>query len=290
MTDPDFEHLLVDLRPKLHRYCARMTGSVLDGEDVLQEALVKTVKARPQAGGIAQPERWLFRIAHHAALDFLRRRARAEARQSSEDPEMIVDPAEERPDLELVSTSLRTFMRLPTVQRSSVILMDVLGYSLNEIGAIMDASVPAVKSALHRGRTRLHELAKEPEDARPPALSASERTLLAAYIDRFNARDYDAVRAMLAEEVRLDLVNRRQLIGKAEVQNYFTNYAKTTPRTLEPGFVDGHPAMLVYERTAPNVLSYFILLSWSGSSVVHIRDFLYAPYALDGATIVALPG
>jgi len=57
--------------------------------------------------------------------------------------------------------------------------MDVLGYPLSEIGAIMDASVPAVKSAFHRGRTRLHELAREPGDAPPPALSPGERTLLA---------------------------------------------------------------------------------------------------------------
>ncbi|HEY5348854.1 MAG TPA: RNA polymerase sigma factor [Candidatus Lustribacter sp.] len=92
MTDPAFEQLLVDLRPKLHRYCARMTGSVIDGEDVLQEALVKALKARGQSGEIGQPERWLFRIAHNAALDLLRRRARADARQSHEDPEMIVDP------------------------------------------------------------------------------------------------------------------------------------------------------------------------------------------------------
>ena len=53
-----------------------MTGSVIDGEDVVQEALIKAVEALPDAGSIAHPEGWLFRIAHNAALDFLRRRAR----------------------------------------------------------------------------------------------------------------------------------------------------------------------------------------------------------------------
>jgi hypothetical protein len=41
----DIDALLVALRPKLHRYCARMVGSVIDGEDVLQDALIKAVEA-----------------------------------------------------------------------------------------------------------------------------------------------------------------------------------------------------------------------------------------------------
>jgi RNA polymerase sigma-70 factor, ECF subfamily len=64
------EQLLGELRPRLHRYCARMTGSVIDGEDVVQETLLKAMEAAPAAGPIANPEGWLFRIAHHAALDF----------------------------------------------------------------------------------------------------------------------------------------------------------------------------------------------------------------------------
>ena len=59
-----FERLLGELRPKLHRYSARMTGSVIDGEDVVQEALVKAIEALPSTEPIAQPEGWLFRIAH----------------------------------------------------------------------------------------------------------------------------------------------------------------------------------------------------------------------------------
>ena len=87
-----FDRLLGELRPKLHRYCARMTGSVVDGEDVVQEALVKAIEALPEAGTVIRPEGWLFRIAHNAALDFLRRRARQDATRSDEDPDMIVDP------------------------------------------------------------------------------------------------------------------------------------------------------------------------------------------------------
>src|SRR5262249_47806027 len=51
-----FDRLLGELRPKLHRYCARMTGSVLDGEDVVHEAIVKAMEALSQPGPIARPE------------------------------------------------------------------------------------------------------------------------------------------------------------------------------------------------------------------------------------------
>jgi len=84
-----FDRLLGELRPKLHRYCTRMTGSVIDGEDVVQEALVKAIEASRDMGSIAHPEGWLFRIAHNAALDFLRRRARQDAAHSNEDPDML---------------------------------------------------------------------------------------------------------------------------------------------------------------------------------------------------------
>ena len=60
-----------------------MTGSVIDGEDVLQETLVKAIEAFPHTGPLANVEGWLFRIAHNAALDFLRRRARREGVQDA---------------------------------------------------------------------------------------------------------------------------------------------------------------------------------------------------------------
>src|SRR5216684_4297983 len=112
------DRLLVAMRPKLHRYCARMVGSVIDGEDVLQDALIKAVESFASSGGIGNPEGWLFRIAHNTALDFLRRRNRQEAFQSGEEVDMIADPADAVLSREIASTSLRTFMRLPPAQRA----------------------------------------------------------------------------------------------------------------------------------------------------------------------------
>ncbi len=285
----DFDRLLGEIRPRLHRYCARMTGSVIDGEDVVQEALVKALEAFTAPGAIDRPESWLFRIAHNAALDFLRRRSRREMNRADQDPEMMANPTETVPSREIAATSLRTFMRLPVAQRSSVILMDVLGYSLEDIAGMTSATTPAVKASLHRGRARLRELAAEPEDLPMPVLDPSEHRLLAAYIDRFNARDVDAIREMLADEVRLELVARHRLTGRAEVSKYFSNYAKLSDWQLVPGLVEGRAAALVRDGNAwAGEPAYFILLNWSVDGLVAIRDFRYARYAIEDAEVVVL--
>jgi RNA polymerase sigma-70 factor, ECF subfamily len=280
----DLNGLLVSMRPKLHRYCARMTGSVIDGEDVLQDALIKAVEAFASAGPIGNPEGWLFRIAHNTALDFLRRRTRQEALRASEEVDMIADPVDAIISRQIAGASLRTFMRLPVAQRSSVILMDVLGCSLQEVCDVMDFSLPAVKAALHRGRAQLRELADEPDDLPSAKMSQPDRDRLAAYVAHFNARDFDAIRAMISEDVRLDLVNKTRLSGKAEVSRYFGNYSKVTDWHLVPGLVEGRPAILVFDPSAPGAPpKYFMLLSWSADKVAAIRDFRHAPYIIEGA-------
>jgi len=280
----DIDAVLVAMRPRLHRYCARMVGSVIDGEDVLQDALIKAVEAFASAVPIENPQAWLFRVAHNTALDFLRRRNRREALHSVAEVEMIADQLDDVERRQIAASSLRTFMRLPVAQRSSVILMDVLGCSLQEVCDIMEFSLPAVKAALHRGRTQLRALGNEPDDTSRPGLSEAARSRLNAYVSRFNARDFDAIRAMIAEDVRLELVNRTRLNGKAEVSRYFGNYSKVSDWQLVPGQVEGRPAILVFDPNEPNAPpKYFVLLDWSADKVAAIRDFRHAPYAIDGA-------
>lgn len=274
------------MRPALHRYCARMTGSAVDGEDVLQEAMLKAFIARETAGPLDNPEGWLFRIAHNAALDFLRRRQRSPQTESEEVLAMIAAP--DKPDPDIATVTLRTFLRLPALQRSAVILKDVLGHSLEEIAAIVEASEAAVKSALQRGRARLRELGAEPPDIELPILSEAMRARLLAYVEGFRTGDFDSVRAMLADDVKLDLIAKPyKKQGKSEVSQYYGSYQAAGEKwAYAAGVVDGHAAMLVYEReislTEP---AYFIVLGFVDGQVNTIHDFLYARYAMEGVSL-----
>jgi len=282
----DVEKLLVEMRPKLHRYCARMTGSVIDGEDVLQEVLVRALETLPADGTIENPEGWLIRVAHNAAMDFLRARARHDARYKDESMDMIEDSKDPIRDHQVAAASLRRFMELPVAQRGTVILVDVLEYSLQEAATILDTSLPALKSALHRGRGRLRELSQRPEEDTVTALSDADRTRLSTYIEYFNTRNFDAVRELLANEVRLDLVGRVQMNGKRDVSNYVSNYSKNLDWRLGLGLVEGRPAVVATDPAGPpDKALYFILLEWTGDQVLKIRDFRYARYVMDGANV-----
>jgi len=285
MNTDEFEDRLKALRPRLHRYCARMTGSAVNGEDVLQDALVKALHARAQGAGVDNLEGWLFRIAHNASLDFLRDKSRNTIVPFAED----VDEAALMPEDDVVAVSFQTFLRLPELQRCAVILKDVLGHSVDEIASIAECSPIAAKSALQRGRAALKRLAQLPEDTRLPLMSDSDRRKISAYVHLFRSGDFDAIRAMLADDVKLDLVNRIQLEGRDKIGVYFTRYAEVTKWRFALGAVEGQPAMLVFDSTGPMERpAHFVLIDWSESRIIKIRDFLFAPYVLEAMDWVRL--
>lgn len=277
MNVEEFEGRLAELRPRLHRYCARMTGSAVDGEDVLQDSLIKALQARAEGAIVENLDGWLIRIAHNTSLDFLRRRARTNViplTEYAEDAPM--------PETDIVTVGFQTFLRLPELQRCAVILKDVLGHSIEEIAAIADCTPAAAKSALQRGRVALRQWAAQTDDTRLPLMPEASRQKMADYVRLFQSGDFDAIRAMLADDVKLELVNRLRLEGRDGVSRYFTAYVEAAKWRYAFGAVEGRPAMLVFDTTGPmDKPAHFALLEWRGDRIAAIRDFLYAPYVLE---------
>ncbi|RWN24178.1 sigma-70 family RNA polymerase sigma factor [Mesorhizobium sp.] len=283
---PALEAMLSELRPRLHRYCARMAGSVIDGEDIVQDTLVKALQAVDGSMTVERPEQWLFRIAHNAAQDHLRRRHRERSRITEADMTTIEDPSGSADSRIAAAAGLRSFMQLSVARRGAVILVDVLGLSLHETCEVTGATLAATKATLHRGRAQLRLLAAEPEQVAAPRLDADDERRLRRYVDLFNARDFDAVRALIAEDIQLEVVNRLRLRGKAEVSTYFGNYDRVTDWALSLGFVDGRPAILIRNPGEPDgAVRGFMLVEWRDERVVQIRDFRYAPWCLVDAEI-----
>lgn len=90
LTRERFATLVAEIRPELHRYCARMTGSIADGEDVVQDTLARAYYALAELDEVPPLRAWLFRIAHNRAVDLNRRYDR---RNLEIDDAAAVDPA-----------------------------------------------------------------------------------------------------------------------------------------------------------------------------------------------------
>ncbi len=278
------------LRPELHRYCARLMGSVIDGEDVVQDTFARAFVALDELDETTPLRAWLFRIAHNRALDLLRSRAiRAaepiEAAHEVADPESP-DPVEVLMRREAVETAVSRFTELPTVQRSVVILKDVLDQSLEEIAGMLDLTVNAVKAHLARGRARLKEI-----NAQAPAKPAPRRPspAVARYVALFNRHDWDGLRAMLADDVRLIQVTYPPRAGAADVGRFFGFYAGFAPVRLAPAWLDGREVIAVYDGPQAVKPSYFMWLEWTDGRISFIHDYRYVRYVVDDAELVLAP-
>jgi RNA polymerase sigma-70 factor (ECF subfamily) len=195
-----FLETVAHIRPRLHRYCARMTGSAFDGEDVVQDALFDAYRKLDSYDESRPLAPWLFRIAHHRAIDHLRRRGVREAAESMAAGSDIVEA--DRPVSDDVRQAMdRLVGHLPPKERACVLLKDVFDYSLEETADLVDSSVGGVKAALHRGRRKLERLAAQPVSPAPVATSTLQ--LAQRYADGFNRRAWDELRGLIRADARI---------------------------------------------------------------------------------------
>jgi RNA polymerase sigma-70 factor, ECF subfamily len=283
-----FLETITHLRPSLHRYCSRMTGSVLDGEDVVQDALFQAYRRLDTFEDDRPLKPWLFRIAHNRCIDFLRQRevreeAEAEAEALAPDSVTPIDP----PGSALGRAVEHLIVTLPPKERACVLLKDVFDYSLEEIAELVGSTVGAVKAALNRGRSKL--TASPARSMSPRSTSTETARLLRLYVERFNRRDWDGLRELIAADARLRVADR--FVGLLSDSPYFSNYERsTTPWRLAVGELDGEPVIIRLRRDTDRwTPASVVRLDVTDHRIVWVADYSHCPWILPAATSVLVP-
>ena len=270
-----FLETITHLRPQLHRYCARMTGSALDGEDVVQEALFEAYRKLDKFDESRPLKPWLFRIAHNRSIDFLRRRGTRDEAEASAAVLDVVLPKE--PSTLGVGQALEHLvLRLPPKERACVLLKDVFDYSLEEIANLADSTIGGVKAALNRARTKLASSSPQPEA--PRVANPDLRRVVQLYVERFNRRDWEGVRELISADAQLRVVDA--FAGKLADSTYFSNYARwTVPWKLALGEADGETVAVVLQRGADTwTPSSFVRLNVTNEKIDRIVDYSHCPW------------
>jgi RNA polymerase sigma-70 factor, ECF subfamily len=268
------------IRPRLHRFCARMCGSVFDGEDVVQETLAQAFYSLSTLRDIGRLEPWLFRIAHNKCLDFVRRGKGLREETVSYDAGSAAEPTPEEADVsdQPIDEALAALVsELPPLERACVLLKDVLDYRLAEIAEVVDSTLGGVKSALHRGRAKL----RQPHLPRQRVeLDPRQRELLNGYIECFNRRDWDGLSRLIQADARVELVGVTE--GAPADLGYFRNYAALPYEwRLDLALVDDEPVIVHWQKRGHKwVALAAVRLWWRDGKVSRIRDYVHVEYLL----------
>jgi hypothetical protein len=138
------------------------------------------------------------------------------------------------------------------------------------------------KGHLARGRTRLKAINAHPS---PRAIDRSPTPEVARFVGLFNQRDWEGLRALLAQDVRLQQSSHPIRVGAADVGLFFTIYAKIDRVSLNPAWIEGREVVAVFEDRADPKPSYVMWLARRGGEISFIRDTRYLRYILADADL-----
>lgn len=295
----EFGELTEPYRRELQVHCYRILGSLQEAEDMVQETMLKAWKRLETYEGRASFRAWLYKIATNTCLDYLdQRRSKrflpmdllspANPRQQILPPNTEISWLEPFPDERLhdqstaspearytesesVSLSFLTALQaLPPRQRAVLILRDVLDFSANETAEVLEITLSAANSALHRARVTLAERyhGREPEAALSSANDERTQWLLDHFVQAWETADVEGLVALLKEDAILAMPPSPSWYqGREEIRIFVaaTVFAeegmfggKASGRwRLLPVRANASPAFAIYQRAGHNEYQAF---------------------------------
>jgi RNA polymerase sigma-70 factor, ECF subfamily len=146
-----FEELVRRYQTSIYRVALRMLGSRADAQDAVQETFVRAWRALPRFRQDSAISTWLYRIVTRRALDKIASR-RSTGTLDEVEVEAGPDPAQAAEDQERLRAVRRAIAKLPPDQRAALVLREFEGLSYQEVAQVLGASVPAIKTRIHRAR------------------------------------------------------------------------------------------------------------------------------------------
>lgn len=291
-------------RRELLAHCYRMLGSVHDAEDLVQETYLLAWRGFDSFEQRSSPRVWLYRIATNACLKTLQRQSKrllpsglgpaesdplappitAGAQVAWLEPvpdAMVGSPLGDPADVVVAREGVRLALiaclqHLSAPQRAVLILRDVLAFSAYEVAAILDTTIPAVKSTLQRARARLRQL--DPDGDRSTEVRHPQaRALLDRYIAAFGAADATALEQLLSEETVLEATTiRTWFAGRTHCVPFLRRHILGAPGDwrMLPTRANGQPAAVAFRRVGNTYQPYgVVVLTVSGNAITRVVSF-----------------
>jgi RNA polymerase sigma-70 factor, ECF subfamily len=286
-----FDELTNPFRRELLVHCYRMLGSIDDAEDAVQDALVRAWNGRDTFQRAISLRAWLYRIATNVCLDALQRRKRLNGTSESLDvgpiPDDLLDEPSAGPEARYdarVSISLAfltALQLLPPRQRAVLILRDVLVWHATEVAELLDLTVPAVNSALHRARTTIssqYVSGSRGSATRPVIEATGLRSVLERYVRAWEAADVVGLVALLREDAIVSMPPDVFLTGRPMIGAFLTDSVLVDGRRIRmvPILANRTPAFAIYSggQTDSTLHPYaVVLLDFDGQLITRMSVF-----------------
>jgi RNA polymerase sigma-70 factor (ECF subfamily) len=272
------------LRPQLHAYCRRLTRDLWDAEDLVQESLLKAFGILGRIdNSIRNPRAYLLRIATNVWIDTLRRR---ETERDFGEHDPPAEPAAPDTGASVRSAGAVLFHRLPPRERAALMLKDVFDMSLEETADVLETTVGAVKSALHRGRARLRE-----DESEAPKRAVPSRALVDRFAQRLQARDKAGLLALVLDNAPAENVGCSYQFGSEMhrgEKSWFHGTMSEHPEwpewirweatKVQVSVYEGEPIVLIFHvRKGVDYLEALLRLEEEDGMVASLRSYGFCP-------------